>query len=157
MTLLFGALTVTNTLSAVFVTGSPCKKTQKLLPPGKYRPVLTLLPDDGPIFIPYGTPATFNPGHCSLGNATAACAVVAWDVQASSGKRADITKYITVSQTLDCGSNAQVNNAAPSRAIQSYPSLCFISLLIMRGLLIGWRCMPLVRLLQAATAWYDCT
>jgi hypothetical protein len=93
----------------VLVTGSPCKQIQKLLPPGKYRPVLTLLPDDGPIFIPYGTPAAFNPGPCSSGNTTAACAVVAWDVQASSGKRTDVTRAITVSQTLDCGSSTQVS------------------------------------------------
>ena len=97
-------------LLPALLTGSPCQQTQKLLPPGKYRPVLTLLPNDGPIYIPYGTPASFHPGPCSSANASAGCGVVAWDVQASSGKRTDITPSITVSQTRDCSTTGQVRS-----------------------------------------------
>jgi hypothetical protein len=75
-----------------------------MLPASKPRPVIILLPDAGPAYVPYGRPSHLYMGACQSGNATG-CGAVAWDIQAASGARSDITPYITVSLSRVCGLN----------------------------------------------------
>lgn len=84
--------------------GTPCDQTKKLLPLGKPRPELTILPNQGAVYVPYGTATAVYLGACPSGNRTTGCSAVAWDVQVSSGKRTDLTPFIQVSQSRECSS-----------------------------------------------------
>jgi hypothetical protein len=70
--------------------------------------MLTLLPQDGPYYVPYGRPAPLYLGPCATGADVTGCGAVAYDVQASSGKKADLTPFISVTQTRDCSGDSQV-------------------------------------------------
>lgn len=112
--------------SAALFAGSPCGQTQKLLPPGKPRPQLQLLPHAGPVFVAYGRPAGFYLGACVSGSRNASCGAVAWDVRAANEERAtDLTPYIAAEQApaLECNADSQVCGmfCAPGHVLLLWP------------------------------------
>lgn len=73
------------------------------MPPVKAKPSIKLLPDAGPVYMQYGTPAPMYVGPCSSGAENSSCGAVASQNDPTRGVQ-DLTPYILVTQTAECDS-----------------------------------------------------